>query len=1232
MGFLLPDVPRAAPVGKLQSLEVTDSAYGNGIAVARGTIRLPGQLIQALPLREVEPEEDEDAGGKGFLAPDPDTGRSQYRYFASFAMAFAEAPAQRICRIIADTYQVFDDTVGFREGFNIRTYMGTEEQPVDALLKQQYEAADKSNRTPAYRGLTYAVFDDIPLEPFGNRIPQVFADIEFRTAPARKLVPVLTVQRGDTTDRIVSQPSPRLIEFSAVDPWRNTYYHIQQELRTHADAGAGGAQQGRQMTVTAADMASLKTLYKRDFQIPLNTTLEYLGFGYGSQLLTRLAGGGEAASIALVNLQSGTVRDRIPEASLQPFYVGFDNPYALAYGKNWIFLDKRLRTDGPVDVLPWDIYLEVSVFSFQRGAFALTRLPFTDSYTRVTNLTRGPEGIYLGIFLLDGTLTFRYPSMSLYQLQVVGDTLVANRIFSFTVDDLATAVAEYTSEDKKEYEPGFMEENHFLAFDTLTQRFYACLTVLPKGETDNALNRRGILVAINPDPDLDVKGVREPFIEAAIELPWSWVSIDTDPSPSAFNTKAPATQLEYGQLAIPRPGYYWTQVSGDIHPTRKFSHVEQEADLYIVSLSSMNVEPYKIQEPSYPPGHYQSPLYNVGYFSNSVTSDAPRQIFTDGRTWIEPPSGDGASGQQQQYVEKKQWQKLGLPPCGRHSIGLADLLYSICARVIPSPETVVDVSQIDNTIFVPGVYFDSSRTAQEQLRYILLLYRLGLRDTASGIQFYHKLPVLAPGLVTEDELVGEYSFARTSEAELPTQASLAFLDPTKAYAPSTAYSKRTQSVSPGVVPSSVETFDTTLAMGISDAQHLAEIYLYSRWVGRVELTVTLPPRYLTQEVGDRLRVTFNSGAVFEGRIVKQVLGANNALRTTIQQDEQGAFTVPSTATVSVPPAEAYGTIGASEPTLLNAPLLADEHEVSTAVFTSYTTAAPIRVSGSWGGARVYRSPDEDTWVTAGDVQSSAIWGYAVNALGDAPTNWLIDKESYLDVAMVAGGDRLSSVSRDKLFYDANPMLIEKLDGQIAVLQFQDVSVLPESGVYRFKNFVRGRRGTEDVDMSYTGGERVFFPTTASTLINRVGLDKRNAELFYSSVTRGSVFLDATPVAAKASGVDALPYAPVKLMAQRETNKDLTLSWTRRTRIGGNVDLGASTAGGHVPLGEVAEEYDLQIGQRNISKVNSSSYTYTLVQQEADGLTGDESTTAFSVWQLSARVGRGRPASYAGPVS
>jgi hypothetical protein len=95
------------------------------------------------------------------LAPKVKT--TEYRYYASFAVALCEGEIAGIGRVWADGTELDLSTVTFR------VHTGSETQAPDSLI----EAREGADSAPAYRGVAYVVFERAALADFGNRIPQL---------------------------------------------------------------------------------------------------------------------------------------------------------------------------------------------------------------------------------------------------------------------------------------------------------------------------------------------------------------------------------------------------------------------------------------------------------------------------------------------------------------------------------------------------------------------------------------------------------------------------------------------------------------------------------------------------------------------------------------------------------------------------------------------------------------------------------------------------------------------------------------------------------------------------------------------------------------------------------------------------------------------------------------------------------------------------------------------------
>jgi hypothetical protein len=195
---------------RLDTLQITASTEGAVIPRVYGAMRTGGNIIWATDFRE-ETRTTEQGGGKGG-GGGGGTEVTEYTYFASFAVALCEGPITGIGRIWADGKLISRDSI------TLRLHKGGETQEPDPFIAAKMGAAN----TPAYRGTAYVVFEELPLERFGNRLPQLSFEV-FR--------PILD---GDSAESLVRAVTliPASGEFA---------YHYQHlaEIETFVQAGTG---------------------------------------------------------------------------------------------------------------------------------------------------------------------------------------------------------------------------------------------------------------------------------------------------------------------------------------------------------------------------------------------------------------------------------------------------------------------------------------------------------------------------------------------------------------------------------------------------------------------------------------------------------------------------------------------------------------------------------------------------------------------------------------------------------------------------------------------------------------------------------------------------------------------------------------------------------------------------------------------------------------------------------
>ena len=162
---------------RLTDLRIQSGNYGRDIPEVWGSWRLAGTVMWATDLRETA--RTEEVEGKGGGGPEVTT----YTYDVDFAVALCEGPIAGVRRIWANEKLLFDAGSGGdiatliasqkALGNNIRVYVGSETQQPDSAI----EADVGVGNAPAYRGTAYIVFERLQLEEFGNRIPNITAEV-----------------------------------------------------------------------------------------------------------------------------------------------------------------------------------------------------------------------------------------------------------------------------------------------------------------------------------------------------------------------------------------------------------------------------------------------------------------------------------------------------------------------------------------------------------------------------------------------------------------------------------------------------------------------------------------------------------------------------------------------------------------------------------------------------------------------------------------------------------------------------------------------------------------------------------------------------------------------------------------------------------------------------------------------------------------------------------------------
>jgi hypothetical protein len=161
--FGQPNQQRQSNGPQLTDLSVSASTEGKPIPRIYGRMRVAGQLIWATDFEEQISRQTSTTGGKGGGGGGGVTTTSTtYSYYANVAFALCEGEIAHVSRIWADG-KPLDVT-----DLTWRVHLGSSDQFPDPLI----EARLGFGTVPAYRDTAYVVFEQLPIGPFGNRLPQ----------------------------------------------------------------------------------------------------------------------------------------------------------------------------------------------------------------------------------------------------------------------------------------------------------------------------------------------------------------------------------------------------------------------------------------------------------------------------------------------------------------------------------------------------------------------------------------------------------------------------------------------------------------------------------------------------------------------------------------------------------------------------------------------------------------------------------------------------------------------------------------------------------------------------------------------------------------------------------------------------------------------------------------------------------------------------------------------------
>lgn len=1217
---------------RLGDLRVQGSGYGRPIPWVFGTFRLSGNLIDATDLLEVRSETEMSAKSGDTVTT------TTYTYFGTFAVGICKGPIAGIKRIWADGKIIYDgqtaiealnpDIDGIKLTDYLTVYTGAESQ----LPSPTLEALHGVGNTPAYRGLAYIVANNLPLGDYGNRIP----NLEFEVVGQGTIL-IGDVPMGNAADTLPNEQEPGT---------RIVYDYERQKsyvsMKHTTSAGRLGF----------ATMVSYEECQNgADWQV-FEQFADFVPHGRGLFL--------------------DPFRDKLVTGLYGPLgrqYIGLFSPDTLALEQVIAFnlpLSSRcvIQDIGAVDETGYIVRL------VRDTGLTGEQTVFED---RVAKVYLGGTAEYIDITTYDIELPAE-PAISL--LDHIGYEGNSGDVPFPTALQTQWPTMEAALDNLNEYlsseavpaswrgkiqasVPGDGSSGFWGVRYTIVEDFD-----LPWGKNYVTPNLSGFGPYETLEYRTSVNGGLFGEAQTNWGAPWGLVSNGSALADYALPRQirliagADACSAGYSQdgdyCVLTATSEY---LADDSLRVRKFITDARVGLLYTVFQNGaiyVNNSTGVIQV--YPPYTFGK-VYDACLSPDStgiwvlMGSGSHRELnFVDAQAgWRTPLSvfEDAlahrlvATSKDFVYVIKTNQiiavskdtgivqRAIPVPGLGEAIVtekgvlqGLDNRLFvdtllalpTDMSEVIKNISTAVGVSEemLDTTnlneIQIQGFLVPARTSARNPIASLCQLYGVDVVETGNTLRFQKRANAPYYGAIGLESMGAEFdkngekapiTATRAQTVELPKEVEFLYSDPSIEYRDNLVRSRRLD-----VLSEKVDNLQVPMVLPRQRAQAVADAYLASQWINRDTFEFTVQMQYADIEPGDVLDIETEAGSS-RVIIIRTDLSPNGLVKI-----KAACFDYSIHGGIDNTPAlgdfEGQQILPAARPNLvlIDSAILLDSHNSSGFYAAAYRKTKASRFQG----ASLLASLDGGTlYTTEAYLTKEAIVGElleplpAINA-DDYDNTWSYDTD--LRVRLFSGA-LYSANNKTAVLNGANALLVGN-----EIIQFLFAGYDDSTDTYLLRGLLRGRKGTEWAS-GQPAGTRVVALDEAVIRVAQP-MDRMGVEVSYKAVAPGQSIIEATAVAFTNNNQGLECLSPVNLASQDNLDGSYTLSWMRRTRIGGQLRDRADAA-----LGESAESYEVRV----YDSANAQTRSFTVSTSTAQ-LTPTVEETHFTVTQTSTQVGTG----------
>jgi hypothetical protein len=1149
--LLFPPAGKSTEGPRLSDLAVQTSGYGVPIPCVAGITKIAGNVIWATEIEERKTVRRQGKGG-------PTAKTTTYTYYQSFAVGFAEwliPPASdEVLRIWLDTVIVYDTKGGSEvtqiPGLVWRWYGGSETQLPDPAI----EAAEGED-APAHRGLAYMVFEDLPLDRFGNRMPNV--TVEFVSNTNRSFTQVATVD----PDTPIWPSAPAATNYVAwgnnvaVDHARGRIY----EGRSRTSGLVGNA---NDTMIRVYDLTTMETIG----EYPMGDMVAGL-FPDGVTPTTASVGPGimHMAADGYLYVTGGTTT-RVPLWKISP--------------DTWTAVDVFGPPEGAGN--GWGDNGTRLIFPMQIKSFQVPRIGMTPRTFVVV------QGAYTTSLIIDADF--------MEYVWGAGDVAIEPPIvpLNLSISPLAFPVQIVPGRLRDD---GGVELFCLRAYSTpgrievARYRIYSGAVNLGGGtamgifrDDDMTIDLEGDVSAGATTPTL--QGVWFDYSDDTLVITVAGAGSAVI-GYSGFSTFkwAPGGAVVWAQVNHALPGGH--DGRGDMGRVLG-AYWGMAGNLYLQAASGDTIV-------------------------NATGTDFQNLYWLDERQAV---IGYTSSSAPVTSIAKRYLNRLAAV-----DLSVADVIEAIAMRA-GMAETDIDVSAIDEPL--RGYVLARPMSARDAIAPLAAYVQADAAEIDDVLTFVPRGGAVAAtiaydDMIREDPSASVLEEQRAQDAELPREVTVRYLDIERGWEQNAQSWRRPVSPTPTVSSAAVAAIDLPIPLVADEAKTVAKIMCVATWRERTRMTVSVGPQHARLVPTDAVTIETRDGASIRARVLNTQLGANWITRIECTTEDAAAYSL--TATGDNGSGWVESVIPMPYAVRLMLPDMAlpyDGDDMGQEGLREYAFAGSY-TSGAFRGASVYRSPDASAWSELGFVDTSATWGALVETPGEPATPWTWDEVNTLEVRLEEGD--LESATAAEVLTWANLGALVSPDGQAELVQWRDATALG-GGRYSLSGLLRGRRGTEDLIASRAAGN-TFILIDGQALLFNSGTSLAAATFYHRAVTLYDTVETAPATVAKsARGRAEKPYAPAQIAGARDGGDNLTITWLRRTRVGGEWLNGTGT----VPVSEDAEAYEVEIMDgddvvRTITGLSSPTAPYSAANQTTD-FGSPQSSVAVRVYQISGIVGRG----------